>query len=98
MDPQLKSISTTILGYAGMALATWGVAKGLVPDADKAALANIIATAVPVIIAAAVAEYKRRTASPTALIKQVNAGDNGVKVVAASTPAPTETAPIKETK
>lgn len=71
MDPQVKSIVGTILGYAAAATATWGVARGLVPEADKAAFVNIIVTAVPLIVAAGVAEYKRRTASPAGLVQSI---------------------------
>lgn len=98
MDPQVKSVIGTVLGYVATAAATWGVAKGLVPEADKAAFANILVTAVPVVIAAAVAEYKRRTASPAALIKQVNDGDNGVKVVPVVGPGIPVNTPLKEVK
>lgn len=95
MDPQVKSVVGTVLGYVATAAATWGVARGLVPEADKAAFVNILVTAVPLIVAAGVAEYKRRTASPKALIQQVNAGDNGVKVVPVNAPGPVVDEPLK---
>lgn len=47
------------------------------------------------IVAAFSAWFATRSASPTAQIAAVNEADNGVKVVAASVPAPVETIPLK---
>lgn len=68
MNPELRSVIGTVLGYVGVAAAMWGVAHGLVPEADKSAIANVIATAIPAIVAAAVGEYKRRTSKPEAIV------------------------------
>ena len=39
--------------------------------------------------------YKARMVSPAAVIAQVNAQDNGVKVVAATEPVPAVSGPLK---
>ena len=96
MDPQLKSVLTSIgMTLAGSAT-TWGVAHGLVPAADQASVANALVTLAFAIATGLLGWWKARQVSQKAMIQAVNAADNGVKVVAASTPAITVTEPLKE--
>ena len=107
MDPELRSLLGTAIGYVGVAAATWGVARGLIPETDKATVSNAIAAVIPGLIAVAAAEYKRRTAKPAAIVADavkadpvaviaaVNKADNGLKVVAVSSPGAIQTAPLR---
>jgi hypothetical protein len=67
-----------------VALATY---YGLGNSADDTIVATMIATGI-------VAVWSNHTNSQTSMIHSVNAADNGVKVVANTTPAPQENAPI----
>lgn len=95
MDPQLKSVLTSI----GLALATgvagWFVHQGIIPSGDQSALANQIMVLGSGLVAAALAVYKTRQVSPKAMITAINHGDNGVKVVAADAPVQHVTEPLK---
>ena len=95
MDPQLKSVLTSI----GLALATgvagWFVREGIISTADQSALANQIVVVGTGLIAAGFAVYKSKQVSPKAMITAINAGDNGVKVVAADAPVQHVTEPLK---
>lgn len=96
MDPQIKSIITSIGMTAATAATTWGVAHGLVPAADQASLSNALVTLTLAVITGLLGWLKMRQTSPKAMIQAINAGDNGVKVVAASTPASAVPGPLKE--
>lgn len=95
MDPQLKSILTSILLAIATSATTWGVAHGLVPAADQNVIANDIVTFIFGAVSALLAWYKTRQHTPTAQIAAVNDADNGVKVVPATSPAPTVKEPLK---
>ena len=95
MDPQIKSLLTTIAGYFATGLATWATGIGIIPAEDKSSLVNILVAIVLWTVAGGIAEYKRRSQSQASLITAVNAADNGVKVVAATATAQTVTAPLK---
>jgi hypothetical protein len=84
MDPQLKSILTTVAGYAATGIAAWAASKGLIPSADQSSFANDIVMLAAGGVAAGVAWYKTRSHTPTAQIAAVNDADNGVKVVPAT--------------
>lgn len=95
MDPQIKSILTSVgLGLASAAIG-WAVKQGYISAADQSADANYLVGAVGVLVAAAIGWYKTRSVTPKAMIEHINATDNGLKVVSASVPAKTETAPLK---
>jgi len=94
MDPQLKSILTTVIGYAATGFATWASTVGIIPAADDGSFANILVSAALWSIAAAIAWYKTRAHTPSAQIAAVNNADNGAKVVAESIPGPRINAPI----
>ena len=81
MDPQLKSILTTIAGYLATGVAAWAASKGLIPSADQSSFANDVVMIGAGAVAAGVAWYKTRAHTPTAQIAAVNTADNGVKVV-----------------
>ena len=81
MDPQLKSILTTIAGYLATGVAAWAASKGLIPSVDQSSFANDVVMIGAGAVAAGVAWYKTRAHTPTAQIVAVNTADNGVKVV-----------------
>ena len=94
VDPQLKSYLTSAGLAAGTAIATWASTRGYITPDQQGALATGLVTLGGAVVAFAVAEYKRRQVTPTAMIQSVNKTDNGVKVVAATAPAPTVNEPI----
>ena len=101
MDPQIKSVLSSVLMTASGAATTWGAAHGIVPQADVASVSNALVTLALAGVTAALAWWKARQVSPGAVIAQVNAQDNGVKVVAATpanVSAPVVNVPLKGTK
>ncbi len=96
MDPQLKSILTTVGGYVAAAGATWAATNGLISADNKVNFTNALVTIGGAAVAAGIAEWKRRMQSQPALIKAVNDSDNGVKVVAATALVPQVDAPLKK--
>lgn len=95
MDPQLKSMITSAeLGAAGL-VAGWAVHAGIVTAADQSALAAQLVAIGAGIVAIAVAWYKRRQMSQTAMIQHINAADNGVKVVSVADPGIPVSGPLK---
>lgn len=95
MDPQLKSILTTVAGYAATGIAAWAASKGLIPSADQSSFANDIVLLVAGAAAAGLAWYKARTHTPAAQIAAVNEADNGVKVVPSTAPVQSVDRPLK---
>lgn len=95
LDPQAKSILTSILLALATAATTWGVTHGLVPAADQNVIANDLVTAVFAGATGLIGWWKARQVAPKALIAAVNNADNGVKVVSSAVPAPTATEPTK---
>lgn len=94
MDPQLKSILTTIGMTLATSVAAWAASKGIIPSADQSVIANDLVVAAGTVITAALGWYKARQATQTAMIQQVNKADNGVKVVPATAPVDPVNAPI----
>ena len=90
MDPQLKSILSTILLTLDTSLAGAAVHAGWIPGTDQSTIAADLTTTALALIAGALAWYKARQVSQTSMIQAVNAADNGVKVVSetATTAAP----------
>lgn len=98
MDPQLKSVLTSI-GLAGAtALASWFASKGLISSADQSTFANDMATIAAGAAAAALTWYKTRSHTPTAQIAAVNKADNGVKVVPSTSTVAQVDEPLKGPK
>jgi hypothetical protein len=95
MDPQLKSILTTVAGYAATGIAAWAASKGLIPSADQSSFANDIVMIGAGAVAAGLAWYKTRSHTPTAQIAAVNTANNGVKVVPATAMTPAIDHPLK---
>lgn len=95
MDPQLKSVLTTVAGYLATGIAAWAASHGLISSGDQASLVNAMVTIAGVVVAAGVAWYKTRAHTPTAQIQAVNTADNGVKVVPATVPAQSVDHPLK---
>jgi hypothetical protein len=109
MDPQVKSILTSIAMAGATAVAAWAVGHGIIPGSEAGDFSNMLVTVVFGLITAGLAEYKRRQATPvaqtaalaatkegqTAMIKTINNTSNGVKVVDATVPAPTVQEPLK---
>lgn len=98
MNPQFTSILTSILMSVATVAATWGVAHGVIPNADQNIIINDLVAAGLAVITGLLGWYKARQASPQAQITAINEGNNGVKVVAASVPesvAPTVVVPLK---
>ena len=100
MDPQLKSVLTTIGAGGASAVAAWAVSKGLITASDQAADANILLGAAGIVVTGLIAWYKARQHTPTAQIQAVRAADNGVTVVptaaAVAAGIPSVSAPLKE--
>ena len=104
IDPQLKSIMTSIALAASTSVAAWAANKGLIPGGDQSVIANALVTAAFSGLALAIGWYKQRQQSPaaliaastpTALIEAVNAQNNGVKVVPSTSPTPCVNVPLK---
>ena len=95
MDPQLKSILTSILMAVSTSIAAWFASQGLIPGTDQSTFANDLVTVVFGLISAGLVWYKSQAHTPTAQIAAVNNASNGVKVVAATAPAPQVDAPVK---
>lgn len=95
MDPQTKSVLTSVAMTGAAALATWAVGHGFVSAQDQTALVDILVTVAGAVATAGLGWYKARGQSPKALIQAVNAADNGVKVVDAKASAPAVNEPKK---
>ena len=99
MDPQLKSVLTSIGLALSSSVAAWAASKGLISAGDQSSLANGLVTVGGVAVAAALAWYKTHQVSQTSMIKAVNETKNGVTVVTASAAAaagiPTVSEPVK---
>lgn len=98
MDPQVKSVMTSVILAGATALAVWASGHGLIDAGQQTALVNILVTVVGAVGAAGAAWWKVRNQSPTALITAVNAADNGVKVVPVETPGQPVDGPLKGAK
>lgn len=89
MNPQITSVLTSILMSAATAATAWGVAHGVVPNADQNMIANDLVTAAFAVITGLLGWYKARQASPQAQVTAINADKtNGVKVVDKYSPSP----------
>ena len=97
MDPQTKSILTSVGMALSTAVATWAASKGLIPSADQSTLANDLLMTASVAVTAGIGWYKAHMNSQAAMIKVINDTPNGVKVVAATAPSPQVNAPIIRT-
>ena len=95
MDPQIKSLLTSFASAVSTAVAAAAATHGVINAAQQSALSDILVTAAGFVVTGLLTWYKKRQQSPTALIQAVNAGDNGVKVVAASEPVRTVNVPLK---
>jgi hypothetical protein len=101
---QLLALGRHVVSYTMGGVTVLGVLH-VVNGGDVATLTNsinqisqgvaLIAAGLGPIIAIASGLWSMYTASPKQQISAVNTADNGVKVVAASTLAPTVTAPLK---
>lgn len=96
MDPQLKSIISTVGVWLAGAIASWAASKGFITADQSAQVGNALITLGGVVVAAGLAWWKARQHTQQAMITAVNKADNGVKVVAsASTGAPEVNHPLK---
>lgn len=95
MDPQVKSIMTSILLMGATSAAGWATAHGVIPGGDQATVANDLVAAALWAITGGVAWLKTRAHTPAAQIQAVNAADNGVKVVASNAEAQQVNVPLK---
>lgn len=82
MDPQLKSILTSVLLSLATAATTWAVAKGIVPSSDQNVIANDLVGAAVALGGLAIGWYKTRQASPAGLVQSM--GNSDPKQVAAA--------------
>jgi hypothetical protein len=90
VDPQLKSILTSVLLSLATAATTWAVAKGIVPSSDQNVIANDLAGAAVALGGLAVAWWKSSQASPSGLVQSIGSTDPN-KVAAAIDAAPPAT-------
>jgi len=95
MDPQLKSALTTIAMVLSSSIATWAVSQGIISANDQANVANAMTAAAGAIVTIGLAYWKTRDHSQEAIIKQINAADNGVKVVAQTAAGAQVEGPLK---
>jgi hypothetical protein len=95
MNPQIQSILTSVGMALASSVAAWAVSKGFIPGADQSSFTNDLLTLGSGIVVLVLGWIKAKQVSQPAMIKAVNAADNGVKVVASSEPAPTVSAPLK---
>jgi len=95
MDPQIKSILTSIVLAGATALAGQAATAGLIPGSDQASFANDLVTIFFGAIATALAWYKARQHTPSAQIAAVNKANNGVKVVADTSASSAVATPLK---
>ena len=94
-----NNTATSIVGSIGLALAGmavgWLASHNIIPEADVAPATATLAAIIIGVIGAGIVWFKGAMATKAAQIQAVNTADNGVKVVAAATPAPVVTAPLK---
>jgi uncharacterized protein (UPF0333 family) len=84
MDPQLKSVLTSVgLGLAS-SVAAWAATKGFISSDQQSALASSLLTVAGAIVAAGFAWYKTRQVTQPAMIQAVNKADNGVTAVSSA--------------
>ena len=98
MDPQLKSVFTTLGMTLATSAATAAASHGYIHSADTAPVADAIVTAVGALITAGLGWYKAHQVSPAVLIQTVNQQPNGVKVVPATAPTEAVNAPVTTEK
>jgi hypothetical protein len=95
LDPQAKSLLSTILGYAAASVGTFAVTHGIIPGADQSTFDNDLVGAALWGVAALIGWWKKRQHTPRAQIAAVNQADNGVKVVAQNAEAQQVNVPLK---
>jgi len=95
MDPQLKSLLTSVLLASFTSAAVWAANRGLIPSEDQSVIANDLVTFVLGGGAAILTWYKAREHSPSKQIEAVNKAKNGVKVVPESSPTPAISGPLE---
>jgi hypothetical protein len=98
MDPQIRSALGTVLAIALGGAGVWAVKVGIVPASDEANFVNMLVAVILGVAGVGLTWLKSQQVSPTAVIQQVNAQNNGVKVVPDSVPesvAPTVNTPLK---
>jgi hypothetical protein len=98
MNPQAKSILTSVLMGLATSVATWAATVGIIPSSQESTIANALVAGLLYLIAGVLVWYKQRSHNQTNLIAAVNNADNGLKVVvndAASAQIPPVAAPVK---
>jgi predicted phage tail protein len=95
MDPQLKSILTTIVGSVAAAVAASAATHGWINTSQTSAFTDILVTVAGALVTAGVGWYKARQNTQKAMIQNINAADNGVKVVSAEAPVQAVNVPLK---
>lgn len=75
MDPQLKSILTTVLAAVLGGAGVWAVKVGVVPVSAQADVVNALVTVVIGVIGAGVTWWKARQASPAGLVQSLGNTD-----------------------
>lgn len=95
INPVFKSFLTSVLLAAATAATTLGVSHGLIPATEQTAVSNILVTVVSGAVIALVTWYKGYQATQKVMIKAVNVGDNGVKVVPETSLTPPVNEPLK---
>lgn len=77
MDPQIKSILTSILLAGASAVGAWAAGHGLIDAGQQTALVNILVTVAGAVGVGLIGWWKARNQSPPALIAAVKASPNG---------------------
>lgn len=95
----MNTTTTSIVGSLALALAGmivgWLASHNIIPSADVSTDTAAICAIIVGAIGAGIVWFKRNMATPAAHIVAVNTANNGVKVVAATSPSPTVNIPLK---
>ena len=95
MDAPTKSALGSLALALAMGVAGYAVRAGIVPAADQSTLAAVMVAVVTGLLGLVITWWKTRQVTQTAMIRHINASDNGVKVVSAAEPGIPVNKPLK---
>jgi hypothetical protein len=95
LNPMVRNAITSVLLVGASWAAAWAYAHGLISQADEPTVINDLVGAGGLLLMALFGWLQAHSVSQTSMIKAVNDGDNGVKVVADTAAAAQVNAPLK---